>query len=81
MAEGVYGVTLLEQALDVLKYHIETSQLLDTTNWTMCSGSLCWRNGEQGVPVVYSDGAEELYILWYKRGAASGNISCREVVQ
>ena len=48
--QRILGVTLLERLLYELKYWLETGQHLDTSNWTLCTGS---RSSNGRVPFAF----------------------------
>lgn len=70
-------MTLLERELLGLWYHWKTGSHLDTTTWTLCSGS---RRSDGCVPRVYRRG-DRLGVDWCNAGDRSAVVRAREVVE
>lgn len=75
-AHGFVGITLAERLALEGWYFVTTGKHLDIDNWTMCTGSRC---GAGRVPSVrWLDG--KLFVDWYHRDDAHGNLRARQAV-
>lgn len=77
-AQGIAGITLPERLLLELWYHWKTGSHLDSSSWTMCSGS---RYSDGSAPSVrWRSGCREFRVGWCLLSGRDDHLRARAVV-